>query len=148
MDTFPVNLILVAVSALVLVVVGTSGWFVWQRRRAHLTTLPYLELQPSGKRFYLTREIHVLGRARDCHLRIGTNIPDADTVSYHHARILKRNGRWIVLDGASNGLVSLNGIRVNGKRTIANYLEDGDVITFGALKFRFHLPTPSQGAKQ
>lgn len=148
MDTFPVNFIIVAVSALVLVFIGASGWLVWQRRRAHLTTLPYLELQPSGKRFYLARASHILGRARDCHIRISANIPDADTVSYHHARILKRNERWVVLDGTSNGMASLNGITVNGKRTLANYLEDGDVITFGALKFRFHLPASSQGAKR
>jgi pSer/pThr/pTyr-binding forkhead associated (FHA) protein len=145
MDTIPLNLIIVAVSALVLALIGASGWLVWQRRRAHRATLPYLELEPSGKRFYLARESQTLGRARDCQLRIRANIPNADTVSYHHARLLKRNGRWVVLDGASNGMPSLNGVRVNGKQTIANYLEDGDVVTFGALRFRFHLK-PSQGA--
>ncbi|MCX7840254.1 MAG: FHA domain-containing protein [Anaerolineae bacterium] len=145
MDTF--TLILIAASALALALVGASGWFVWQRRRAHRATLPYLELEPSGKRFYLAREIQTLGRARDCHIRIPTNIPNADTVSYHHARLVQRNGRWVVLDGTSDTMPSLNGVLVNGKRTPANYLEDGDVITFGALKFRFHLPS-SSGAKR
>lgn len=145
MDTF--TLILIA-SALTLVLVGASGWLVWQRRRAHWATLPYLELEPIGKRFYLTRETQTLGRARDCHIRIPTNIPNADTISYHHARLVQRNGRWIVFDGTSDTMPSLNGVMVNGKRTPANYLEDGDVITFGALKFRFHLPSSSQGVQR
>lgn len=146
MDTLPLHLLIIAASALALALVGACGWFVWQRRRARLATLPYLELESLGKRFYLAREMQTLGRARDCHIRISANIPNADTVSYHHARILVRNGRWLVLDGASDALPSLNGITVNGKRTLANYLEPGDVITFGMLKFRFHLPPPSQGA--
>lgn len=145
MDTIPLDLLIVAASALALALVGAWGWFVWQRRRARQAMLPYLELEPFGKRFYLARELQTLGRARDCHIRIGVNIPNADTVSYHHARLLQRNGRWLVLDGASDALPSLNGITVNGKRTPANYLEDGDVITVGALKFRFHLPPSSQG---
>lgn len=146
MDTFPLNLILAAVSVLVLVFIGVIGWLVWQRRRARLATLPYLELEPLGTRFYLTRENQTLGRAHDCHIRISTKIPDADTVSSHHARLVQRHGRWVVLDGAGDATPALNGVTVNGKRTLANYLEDGDVLTFGALKFRFHLPTPLPGA--
>jgi len=149
MEQFSIYPMLLFIGALVLgVCVGMGVWFMWQRRRARLATLPYLELEPGGKRFYLTRPVQTLGRASDCHIKIRANLPNADTVSEYHARLLQRNGRWVVLDGTRNGTPSLNGITVNGKRTLANYLEDGDVLTCGALRFRFHLPTSSQGASQ
>ncbi len=139
MELFTIVLLLLGAS--ILVALGMGGWFAWQRRRARLATLPHLQVEPIGKKFYLTRSLQTLGRASDCHIRIHASLPGADTVSPHHARVLQRHGRWVVLDGTRDGMLSLNGITVNGKRTLANYLEDGDVITFGALRCRFHLPS-------
>jgi hypothetical protein len=124
------------------------AWLWFNRQTARRDTLPYLELDPSGKKFYLARDAQTLGRASDCHLKIAANLPGADTVSYHHARVLKRDPRWVVLDGISDEMPSLNGVSVNGKRTIENYLNEGDVITFGEMKFRLRIPTPSSTALQ
>ncbi len=122
------------------------AWLWFHRQTARRDTLPYLEFETTGKKFYLARDSQTLGRASNCHLRIAQNLSGADTVSYHHARLLKRDVRWVVLDGASDEMLSLNGITVNGKRALENYLNEGDAITFGEMKFRFHIPSPSSTA--
>ncbi|MBM3128798.1 MAG: FHA domain-containing protein [Chloroflexi bacterium] len=125
-------------------------WLWFNRQAARRELLPCLELDATGKKFYLARDLQMLGRAADCHLKIAQNLPGADTLSLRHARVYKRGARWVVADGERDELPSLNGITVNGKRTLENYLNAGDVITFGEMKFRFHLsgsPPPNGGAR-
>jgi pSer/pThr/pTyr-binding forkhead associated (FHA) protein len=90
----------------------------------------------------------ILGRASDCDLKIASSLPEADTVSPHHARIIKRDARWIVVDGLTDDQPSLNGIYVNGKRTLENYLDEDDELAFGALQFRFHVPPAAHSTLQ
>ena len=102
---------------------------------------PFLELESTGLRLYLKRDALTLGRASDCDLRIAENLPGADTVSHQHARFVKRDARWVAVDGVADDQPSTNGVYVNGKRTLENYLSEGDEVAFGELKSRFHLPT-------
>jgi hypothetical protein len=115
---------------------------VWLRRQRGTpsTYAPYLELESTGLRLYLKRDRLTLGRGFNCDLRIRKNLPGADTVSHHHARLVKRDARWTVIDGIADDRPSANGIYVNGKRTLENYLYEDDEVAFGELKFRFHIP--------
>ena len=114
----------------------------WLRRKRGAPPLatPFLELESTGLRIYLKHDALTLGRASDCDLRIAENLPGADTVSHQHARFVKHDARWVVVDGVADDQPSTNGIYVNGKRTLENYLSAGDEIAFGELEFRFHIP--------
>ena len=81
------------------------------------------ELNPQG----LT-----IGRAADNQLVIGSTFPGWETVSQHHARILRKGEDWIVTD-----LNSANGIYVNERRTGRNLLRDGWSLALGAVIFTF-----------
>ena len=70
-----------------------------------------------------------LGRALDNDLII----EDAD-VSRHHAEIREVHGRLCVVN-----LGSTNGTQVNGERVEQCVLKDGDVLSFGGLRFSLHL---------
>jgi len=70
-----------------------------------------------------------LGRALDNDLIL----EDAD-VSRHHAEIREVHGRLCVVD-----LGSTNGTLVNGERVEQCVLRDGDVLSFGGLRFSLHL---------
>ncbi|MEW5720235.1 MAG: FHA domain-containing protein, partial [Chloroflexota bacterium] len=121
-------------------------------RRAPPRGTPYLELENAGVRLDLTRDALTLGRGANCDLRLAENLPGVDTVSRQHARLVKRDTRWVVVDGIADDQRSTNGVFVNGKRTLENYLSEGDEIAFGELKLRFRLPTTglpiSQGGAQ
>ena len=136
---------LVILIALIVLVI-----LLWLRRKQGTppAAAPYLELESGGLRLYLTRDTLTLGRGSECDLRIAENLPGADTVSHRHARLEKRETRWVVTDGVSDDRPSTNGISVNGKRTLENYLYEGDGITFGEMKFRFHLPTTVLSSSQ
>jgi len=57
-----------------------------------------------------------------------------DSVSSHHAEILKRGDKFIIADlGASNGVF------VMGKRVEKIALENGDIIELGEVRLRFKL---------
>jgi pSer/pThr/pTyr-binding forkhead associated (FHA) protein len=79
----------------------------------------------------------VLVALREAALRLGRD-PAADmvfddpSVSRRHAIVLRRDGGTVILDDRS-----LNGVRVNGKRVMAQTLRDGDVITLGAVSMRY-----------
>jgi pSer/pThr/pTyr-binding forkhead associated (FHA) protein len=79
----------------------------------------------------------VLVAVRDGALRLGRD-PAADvvfddpSVSRRHAIVLPRDGGTVILDDRS-----LNGVRVNGRRVMAQTLRDGDAITLGAITMRF-----------
>ena len=57
---------------------------------------------------------------------------DDPSVSRRHAIVLPRDGGTVILDDRS-----LNGVRVNGQRVMAQTLRDGDAITLGAVTMRF-----------
>jgi len=72
----------------------------------------------------------VLGRAPDALVRL-----DHDTVSRHHAEIVKDPfGRWWVRD-----LVSRNGTKLNGQRINEHLLGNGDVLRVGKFTVRVEL---------
>lgn len=85
---------------------------------------------PDGYRYDLARtgaEGIVLGRDRRSHIVI-----DDERASREHAYIRPSARGWIVED-----IGSTNGTRVNGFRTSAQLLVDGDIVTIGATAFTF-----------
>jgi pSer/pThr/pTyr-binding forkhead associated (FHA) protein len=62
---------------------------------------------------------------------------DDPSVSRRHAIVLRRDGGTVILDDRS-----LNGVRVNGKRVMAQTLRDGDLIALGAVSMRYLEVTP------
>jgi predicted component of type VI protein secretion system len=67
-----------------------------------------------------------IGRAPDCELHI-----DSQSVSRHHALLLKGLRDLIIED-----LNSTNGVIVNGRKVSRLFLSDGDVMTIGEIQFR------------
>jgi chromosome segregation ATPase len=67
-----------------------------------------------------------VGRAPDCELHI-----DSQSVSRHHALVLKGLRDLIIED-----LNSTNGVIVNGRKVSRLFLSDGDVVTIGETQFR------------
>ena len=58
-------------------------------------------------------------------------------VSKRHARLLHRDGRFIVTD-----LKSTNGTYVNGERVSRRTLKDGDLLSLGTMEFHFRHNKP------
>jgi FHA domain len=75
--------------------------------------------------FTLGRRTRV-GRAPDCELRI-----ESQSVSRHHALLLKGLRDLIIED-----LNSTNGVIVNGRKVSRLFLSDGDVVKIGEVQFR------------
>jgi chromosome segregation ATPase len=67
-----------------------------------------------------------VGRAPDCELHI-----DSQSVSRHHALVLKGLRDLIIED-----LNSTNGVIVNGRKVSRLFLRDGDTVTIGDIQFR------------
>ena len=87
-----------------------------------------------GREHAITGERAVLGRSRECELRV------ADlNVSRRHAEIRREDGAYWIVD-----LGSMNGTLVNGKQVERRRLDDGDRITLGSTEIVFtHLqPVP------
>jgi hypothetical protein len=81
----------------------------------------------AGRRQEIASEHVVLGRSRECELRV----PDLN-VSRRHAEIHREDGAYWIHD-----LGSMNGTLVNGKRVDRTQLEDGDRITLGSTEIVF-----------
>ncbi|MBN1798904.1 MAG: GGDEF domain-containing protein [Spirochaetales bacterium] len=64
---------------------------------------------------------YIIGRDTQALIRI-----PGQTISRKHARIISRNGRFLIEDTNS-----MNGLFVNGKKTLTHVLFDGDHITIG-----------------
>jgi len=84
----------------------------------------------------------VLVALREAALRLGRDpaadmVLDDPSVSRRHAIVLRRDGGTVILDDRS-----LNGVRVNGKRVMAQTLRDGDVIELGIVSMRYVEVTP------
>jgi hypothetical protein len=87
-----------------------------------------------GRDHVITGERVVLGRSRECELRV------ADlNVSRQHAEIRREDGAYWIVD-----LGSMNGTLVNGKHVERRLLDDGDRITLGStdIVFTRHQPVP------
>ena len=101
---------------------------------------PLLEFTAaSGKiiSFQLNKPLLTLGRASDNDIVVPDSVPNADTVSNHHAQIRREQEELVVVD-----LGSRNGLMVAGWHTNQNVLQDGDRIGFGSAEAIFRVPTP------
>lgn len=83
---------------------------------------------PNGERMALGQKVVSIGRLPEC------TIPVADTnVSRRHCEIRPAGSAYVVVDlGSTNG-TKLNGVRIQGERTLA----DGDIVSVGILNLRF-----------
>jgi hypothetical protein len=87
-------------------------------------------------RFPLTTPSVTLGRSTDNDLIVPDSVPEADTVSQHHAQFRRDQDDYIVRD-----LNSQNGLAVNGRHTNHNIRQDGDRIACGAAEAVFRKPS-------
>ncbi len=76
-----------------------------------------------------------IGRTRDNDLRIVD-----PTVSRLHAMLTVRDGEAMVVDANSRNGIFVNGIQVRYAR-----LDDGDLVTFGTVRFRYRVGSESTG---
>lgn len=83
----------------------------------------------------VTRHRVNIGRTHDNDLRIVD-----PTVSRLHAMLTVRNGEAVVVDANSRNGVFVNGIQVRYAK-----LEDGDLLTFGTVRFRYRVGTGVSG---
>jgi hypothetical protein len=77
-----------------------------------------------------------IGRTRDNDLRIVD-----PTVSRLHAMLTLRNGEAMVVDANSRNGIFVNGIQVRYAR-----LDDGDLVTFGTVRFRYRVGSGATGS--
>lgn len=128
--------------------------FIWRRRRARRAAQPTGPVKPiappppstatlefktvDGRvlRFALDQPAVTLGRSGDNDLIVPDSVPEAETVSQHHAHFRRDQDDLIVRD-----LKSRNGLTVNGRHTHHNVLQDGDRLAFGAAEAIFRKPS-------
>jgi hypothetical protein len=77
-----------------------------------------------------------IGRTRDNDLRIID-----PTVSRLHAMLTVRNGEAMLVDANSRNGIFVNGIQVRYAR-----LDDGDLVTFGTVRFRYRVGSDATGS--
>lgn len=77
-----------------------------------------------------------IGRAPGCELQI-----DSQSVSRHHALLLKGTREIIIED-----LNSTNGVLVNGRKVTRHVLSDGDLLTIGETQFQCRLRPNSRAS--
>jgi hypothetical protein len=77
-----------------------------------------------------------IGRTRDNDLRIVD-----PAVSRLHAMLTVRNGEAMVVDANSRNGIFVNGIQVRYAR-----LDDGDLVTFGTVRFRYRVGSDAAGS--
>jgi hypothetical protein len=88
-----------------------------------------VNLDADSTRHPITKTAVRIGRKQDNDL-----VMKNDTVSGHHAEILKRGDKFMIADlGASNGVF------VRGQRVEKTSLENGDLIELGEVRLRFML---------
>jgi predicted nucleic acid-binding Zn-ribbon protein len=79
-----------------------------------------------------------IGRAPGCELQI-----DSQSVSRHHAMLLKGMREVIIED-----LNSTNGVLINGHKVVRHVLCDGDLITIGETQFQCRLKPASRATEE
>jgi FHA domain len=82
-----------------------------------------------------SRRVNV-GRTRDNDLRVVD-----PTVSRLHAMLTVRNGEAMLVDANSRNGIFVNGIQVRYAR-----LDDGDLVTFGTVRFRYRVGSDTAGS--
>jgi hypothetical protein len=86
-----------------------------------------VSLTVDGRRYPLDKRSVVLGRSRDCDIRL-----EDPNVSRHHAEIRQEGATYWIVD-----LGSTNGLEVNGRRAKRAKLEDSDRVTMGSTELVF-----------
>ena len=84
----------------------------------------------AGQKFNLTHATMVIGRTEDNDIII-----DHRSISRNHAKIVREEGRYKVVD-----LGSANGVKVNGETYHSIDLRKGDIIELGHVRFRYVEP--------
>jgi pSer/pThr/pTyr-binding forkhead associated (FHA) protein len=93
-----------------------------------MAALVMVDPDTDGRRFVLTRaRFLVVGRGDDCDIRI-----DGDSVSKHHARIVRNEDGWVVEE-----LDSANGVFVNDIPVRRAVLREADFLRIGEVIFKF-----------
>lgn len=82
---------------------------------------------PEDMSFPLEQDALIVGRATDC----GVCVPHR-SLSRHHARLTRHEGRFTITD-----LESKNGVLVNGERAERRELRDGDLVQLGDVMLRY-----------
>lgn len=88
-----------------------------------------------GSVLEVSRDRQNIGRTQDNHLRIVD-----PTVSRLHAMLTVRGGEVMVIDANSRNGLFVNGIQVRYAR-----LEDGDLVTFGTVRYRYRVGSGAMG---
>jgi pSer/pThr/pTyr-binding forkhead associated (FHA) protein len=83
-----------------------------------------------GKQFALDKAAVVIGRTEE-----NDAIINHRSVSRHHAKVVRENGHYTIID-----LQSANGVRVNGEEYGKVELRKGDIIDLGHVRLRFVAP--------
>ncbi|MGV2831185.1 FHA domain-containing protein [Myxosarcina sp. GI1(2024)] len=83
------------------------------------------------KEILLREEIYSLGRGSQCSI-----VLQSQFVSRHHATLVRRlreDGSYYyrIIDGDSEGKVSVNGLLIEGRKVRFHDLKDGDKVIFG-----------------
>jgi hypothetical protein len=86
-----------------------------------------VSLTVDGQRHPLDKRSVVLGRSRDCDIRI-----EDPNVSRHHAEVRQEGATYWIVD-----LGSTNGLEVNGRRVKRAKLEDADRVMIGSTELVF-----------
>jgi ABC transport system ATP-binding/permease protein len=84
----------------------------------------------AGRDLELNKPAMVIGRTDDNDLVVNHR-----SISRHHAKIVRENGRYAIVD-----LQSSNGVRVNGEEYSKVELRRGDLIDLGHVRLRFVEP--------
>src|SRR2546423_9756066 len=74
-------------------------------------------------------------------MRGNSIVIDDDSVSLMHAKIIGRDGIWLVKD-----MNSTNGTLLNGQSVTESRLRDNDKLTFGDVKGQFSMETFAEAA--
>lgn len=107
-----------------------------QARAAPAVRRYLIGLDLVGVAHEITRPRINIGRTQDNDLRILE-----PTVSRLHAMLTLKNGEATIVDANSRNGVFVNGIQVRYAR-----LEDGDVVTFGTVRFRYRVGASTAGS--
>lgn len=91
-----------------------------------------------GKEFALTTETTVIGRWPENEVVI-----DHQSISRHHAKILREDNRYTIVDMGSQ-----NGVLVNGDKYDRVELRKGDMVDLGHVRMRYIAPNEDFDAKQ
>ncbi|HQH11946.1 MAG TPA: FHA domain-containing protein [Candidatus Sumerlaeota bacterium] len=83
-----------------------------------------------GKSFFVSKPLVTFGRGEDRDLKFNDR-----AMSRKHGEIIFSEGRLIIRDTGSQ-----NGIKINGRTTMEQELEDGDQIDIGSTRLVISIP--------